>query len=219
MLVDKREPGGYVTPVECVGDGATYHQPRARRSDGGQWPDAVVRLRQSAQGRGAQRGADRGTARTQAPPEGGVTSALRLEPWAGDAIGIAPAHAEAAARTIAILTTHPRPARWGCYLACVGGDGVVGIGAFKAAPDPEGTVEIAYQTFPAFEGRGYARSTIAALVNIAQEGRAVAVIAHTLPQLNPSARALRRNGFIRADAFDDREDGPVWYWERVLDRG
>jgi aspartate-semialdehyde dehydrogenase len=24
MLVDKREPGGYVTPIECVGDGATY---------------------------------------------------------------------------------------------------------------------------------------------------------------------------------------------------
>jgi aspartate-semialdehyde dehydrogenase len=24
MLVDKREDGGYVTPIECVGDGATY---------------------------------------------------------------------------------------------------------------------------------------------------------------------------------------------------
>ena len=24
MVVDKREPGGYVTPVECVGDYATY---------------------------------------------------------------------------------------------------------------------------------------------------------------------------------------------------
>ncbi|MCB2079822.1 MAG: aspartate-semialdehyde dehydrogenase, partial [Novosphingobium sp.] len=24
MLVDKREDGGYVTPVECVGDGATF---------------------------------------------------------------------------------------------------------------------------------------------------------------------------------------------------
>ena len=24
MLIDKREDGGYVTPVECVGDGATY---------------------------------------------------------------------------------------------------------------------------------------------------------------------------------------------------
>jgi aspartate-semialdehyde dehydrogenase len=24
MLVDKREDGGYVTPIECVGDGATF---------------------------------------------------------------------------------------------------------------------------------------------------------------------------------------------------
>jgi aspartate-semialdehyde dehydrogenase len=24
MLIDKREDGGYITPVECVGDGATY---------------------------------------------------------------------------------------------------------------------------------------------------------------------------------------------------
>ena len=24
LLVDKREPGGYTTPVECVGDYATY---------------------------------------------------------------------------------------------------------------------------------------------------------------------------------------------------
>ena len=24
MLIDKREDGGYVTPVECVGDGATF---------------------------------------------------------------------------------------------------------------------------------------------------------------------------------------------------
>ena len=24
LVVDKREPGGYVTPVECVGDYATY---------------------------------------------------------------------------------------------------------------------------------------------------------------------------------------------------
>ena len=24
MLIDKREDGGYITPIECVGDGATY---------------------------------------------------------------------------------------------------------------------------------------------------------------------------------------------------
>ena len=140
---------------------------------------------------------------------------LRLEPWTGDAAGVAPAHAGAAARTIAILTEHPRPARWGCYLARADAD-VVGIGAFKAAPDAEGTVEIAYRTFPAFAGRGHATAIIAALVGIARAGGAAVAIAHTLPFLNPSARALRRNGFLHADAFDDPSDGPVWYWERVL---
>ena len=24
MLIDKREPGGYITPIECVGEYATY---------------------------------------------------------------------------------------------------------------------------------------------------------------------------------------------------
>ena len=144
-----------------------------------------------------------------------MTRALRLETWTGDTTGIAPAHAEAAAETIAILTEYPRPARWGCYLARVGDD-VVGIGAFKAAPDAEGTVEIAYRTFPAFEGRGYATAIVAELITLARSGGAKVAIAHTLPLLNPSARSLRRNGFIQADAFNDPEDGPVWYWEREL---
>ena len=38
MLVDKREDGGYVTPVECVGEYATYRQPRPRGSDRRQRP-------------------------------------------------------------------------------------------------------------------------------------------------------------------------------------
>jgi aspartate-semialdehyde dehydrogenase len=58
MLVDKREDGGYVTPVECVGEYAT-RQPRSRGPDRREWPQPVVRLRQSSQGRGAKRRADR----------------------------------------------------------------------------------------------------------------------------------------------------------------
>jgi hypothetical protein len=58
MLIDKREDGGYITPIECVGDGATYVS-RVREDptvDNG--PDHLVRQRQPAQGRRAQRGAD-----------------------------------------------------------------------------------------------------------------------------------------------------------------
>ncbi len=76
LVVDKREPGGYVTPYEAVGEDATYIS-RIRE-------DATVenglvmwmRFRQSAQRRGAQRHPDRGMpAQPQADrseEEGGV---------------------------------------------------------------------------------------------------------------------------------------------------
>ena len=70
MLVDKREDGGYVTPVECVGDYATYVS-RVREDptvDNGLSP--VGGQRQSAQGRRAERGPDRRAARPQASEEG-----------------------------------------------------------------------------------------------------------------------------------------------------
>jgi hypothetical protein len=58
-VVDKREDGGYVTPVECAGEDATYISRIRKDPTVEQRPVAVGRLRQSAQGRGAQRGADR----------------------------------------------------------------------------------------------------------------------------------------------------------------
>ena len=70
MLVDKREDGGYVTPIECVGDSATYVS-RVREDptvENGLVLWCVVG--QLAQGRGAQRGADRRAARPPAPQEG-----------------------------------------------------------------------------------------------------------------------------------------------------
>jgi RimJ/RimL family protein N-acetyltransferase len=145
-----------------------------------------------------------------------MTAALRLLPWAGEGDRLLPALAEAAARTVAILTERPRPKPWGCYLACAG-DTLVGTCSFKAEPDADGTVEIAYMTFPPHEGHGHATAMIRALLAIAGPGGASVVIAHTLPQWNASARALSRCGFDQADAFEDPEDGPVWYWERVLD--
>ena len=139
-----------------------------------------------------------------------------MAPWAGQADRVGPALGAAAARTIVILTERPRDPPWGCYLACLPA-GAVGACAFKAAPDAEGTVEIAYMTFPPHEDRGHATAMIAALIDIARGGGAATVIAHTSPRLNASALALRRNGFVHADAFEDPEDGPVWYWELELD--
>lgn len=143
-----------------------------------------------------------------------MTAPLRLEPWSGEEV-ISPAPGEAAARTLAILTEKPRPWPWGCYLARVNGD-VVGTAAFKAPPDGEGTVEIAYMTFAPHERRGHATAMIRSLADIARAAGAATVIAHTLPGTNASGRALARAGFVQADAFEDPEDGPVWYWELAL---
>ncbi len=125
---------------------------------------------------------------------------------------------EAAARemleqTVQFLKAEPRPDPWGSYLARDGAK-AVGTCAFKAAPDAEGIVEIAYMTFPAFQRRGYATAMIAELHDIAAGAGATLVCAHTLPEENASNAALRRNGFVHAGDVVDPEDGPVWRWEK-----
>ena len=117
---------------------------------------------------------------------------------------------EILAQTCALLTRDPRPAPWGSYLVQLE-DQPIGIAAFKSAPSPEGEVELAYMTFPAFEGNGHATRTIAALAAIA-EAAGAAPIAHTLPEENASNKALRRNGFVYAGEVIDPEDGLVWRW-------
>jgi ribosomal-protein-alanine N-acetyltransferase len=114
-------------------------------------------------------------------------------------------------QTLDLLTRDPRPDPWGCYLAEHDAT-IVGTCAFKSMP-AEGEVELAYMTFPAFEGRGHATAMAAALAGIAVAA-GVIPIAHTLPEENASTKALRRNGFAFARAVEDPEDGLVWRWER-----
>ena len=151
---------------------------------------------------------------------------LTLEPIAADtdperfAAELAPAFGgdEAPARemleqTVTLLTRDPRPAPWGSYLARLDGQ-AIGICAFKSAPGAAGEAELAYMTFPAFEGRGHASAMIALLAAITDRA-GVRPIAHTLPEENASNKALRRNGFTFAGEVEDPEDGPVWRWERL----
>ena len=116
-------------------------------------------------------------------------------------------------QTVDLLTRDPRPEPWGSYLAHEGA-AAVGLCAFKSAPDEAGMVEIAYMTFPAFEGLGHATAMAAALTEIAFAAAAPLVVAHTLPEENASTRALRRNGFALAGEAIDPEDGLVWRWEK-----
>ena len=107
------------------------------------------------------------------------------------------------------------------YRGFVGADAptmqVVGACGFKGGPDARGDVEIAYGTFPPYEGRGYARAMARALIARARGNGAPHIIAHTLPAESASCSILRSLGFRQAGTvIADPEDGPVWRWE--LDR-
>jgi ribosomal-protein-alanine N-acetyltransferase len=118
-------------------------------------------------------------------------------------------------QTRAFLQAIPRPDPWGSYLAWDGNQ-TVGICSFKSAPDSSGEVEIAYATFPTFERRGYAKRMISGLVDLAARSAAATVFANTLPEPNPSNRALRREGFVFVGEVLDPDDGPVWRWDKRL---
>ena len=105
--------------------------------------------------------------------------------------------------------------RWGAYLAVdETSDLVVGSCAFKGPPAADGTVEIAYYTFGPYKGQGYAKGMARAVISVAHSSPLVRhVIAHTLPERNPSTSVLRSVGMRFVDEVQDPDDGPVWRWE------
>jgi GNAT superfamily N-acetyltransferase len=96
---------------------------------------------------------------------------------------------------------------------------IVGTCGFKAPPDDDGVVEIAYFTFPDFEGRGCGSAMAIGLVERARRAVGVRRLrAHTLPERNASTRILEKAGFDFLGEVIDPEDGPVWRWERMSTR-
>jgi RimJ/RimL family protein N-acetyltransferase len=92
---------------------------------------------------------------------------------------------------------------------------VIGTCAFTAPPNPEGVVEIAYFTFPPFEGRGYASAMAAGLMELVRGAVGIRKVrAHTLPEINASTRILEKLGFERVAETVDPDAGRVWRWER-----
>lgn len=99
---------------------------------------------------------------------------------------------------------------------------VVGTCGFLA-PVQSGRVEIAFWTFPPFEGRGWATGMTRSLVARAFEDPAVhTVFAHTLPERDPAASVLTANGLVRVQTRRRDESpreggapvrGRVWRWE------
>lgn len=117
-------------------------------------------------------------------------------------------------QTLALLETTPRAPEWGGFLAADRELAVViGTCGFKHGPEADGTVEIAYFTFPEFERQGYATAMAGELLNrTVESGTVLKVIAHTLPERNASTRVLERIGLQLVGEAHDEEVGSVWLW-------
>lgn len=113
--------------------------------------------------------------------------------------------------TAALYARNGNRSPWVGYLAVEGG-ACVGTCAFKTPPR-KNRVEIAYFTFPEYEGRGIATRMAALLVEIAfRETPGITVVAQTLPEENASTTVLRKNGFRLVGELEHPEDGTVWEW-------
>ena len=159
-------------------------------------------------------------------------AALNLRPIDHElATGLAGAHPVAAfscganeelvrqvvAATLALYERSPRCEPWICYLAVDSETSrVVGTCGFKAGP-AGGSVEIAYFTFPEFEGRGYATEMAGLLVGIVRSGGVPTVAAETAPERNASTRILEKLGFALVGETVDADIGKAWRWERPAD--
>jgi RimJ/RimL family protein N-acetyltransferase len=123
---------------------------------------------------------------------------------------------EVVRQTLTLYATAPREAPWVGYMAVRGDDStVVGTCGYKAGPDQRGAVEIAYFTFPPFEGHGYATEMARYLISVASDSPQVREIrAHTLPERNASVRVLEKVGMRWMGEVEDSEDGRVWRWVR-----
>lgn len=94
---------------------------------------------------------------------------------------------------------------------------VVGSCAFKGEPTDDGTVEIAYFTYPGFEGLGYATSMAHKLIDLATSSSSVQrIIAHTLAEKNASTRVLEKVAMRFVGEVTDPDDGQVWQWQALI---
>ena len=91
-------------------------------------------------------------------------------------------------------------------------DNYAGICAFKSVPI-ENKVEIAYHTFPLYEGKGLATEACKKLIEIAQnDDKNIAITARTLPETNASTNVLTKNSFKLSGTVIDLDDGEVFEW-------
>jgi ribosomal-protein-alanine N-acetyltransferase len=134
-----------------------------------------------------------------------------LAPHAANAAAVEPWTSRVAAMTRDLQQWSGASKPWIGYLAIRENDrACVGTCAFKGPPR-DGAVEIAYFTFPPFEGQGVASAMAGEFVARAlAEPGITSVIAHTLAQESPATAILRRLGFAQAAIVQDPDDGTIW---------
>jgi [ribosomal protein S5]-alanine N-acetyltransferase len=87
------------------------------------------------------------------------------------------------------------PAATGWWLHYVlSGRTLAGVTGYKGPPQ-DGVVELGYSIVPSHQRRGLATEAVGALVAAAWERGAEVVVAHTLPDREPSIGVLRKLGF------------------------
>lgn len=103
---------------------------------------------------------------------------------------------------------------WIGYLAQDEASGeVVGACAFRLNRSRDGTPEIPYFTFPAYEGRGYARAMATELVAIARQHGAPRIRSYTARLDGAPARIVSGLGFELVGPYVHPEAGPTYVWE------
>ena len=136
---------------------------------------------------------------------------------AANAEDIAELLGDAAAAQADLYEQTNAEAPWIAYLAYdTEANEIVGICAFKDMPE-DGMVEIAFYTFPGYEGRGWGRAMAAGLVEIAwRDAEIDTVFAHTEvvgeAEENASVHIVKKLGFTLVGPMDYPE-GVVWQWE------
>jgi len=119
-----------------------------------------------------------------------------------------------AQHSLAFMKTFPyeTPPEWFGYLVVEGETRqLVGTCSLKGPP-VEGVVEIAYFTFPGFEGRGIGAEMARFLTERAVTMQDVTdVIAHTAAEHNASTRILEKIGMKLAGEAEE-EGMPIWRW-------
>ncbi|MDX6696284.1 MAG: [ribosomal protein S5]-alanine N-acetyltransferase [Blastocatellia bacterium] len=126
---------------------------------------------------------------------------------------------ESIARGQEYLKRHMDALDWWMYLFMHAADSaLVGQGGFKGKADESGMVEIGYSIAPAYRNRGVATEAAQGLIDFAFSHTHVKMVdAHTLAEVNPSTRVLKKVGMKFIEALRDAEHGEVWHWRLTSD--